>query len=309
MPKPRSACLIFNPVAGQSDADEDLAKIQSLLEAQFDLDIQLTTKEVGAGQLASEAVAKGASTVIASGGDGTLSAAAAALVGTKIPLGIISRGTANAVASALGIPVNIEEACQVILEGESRTIDTAQCNGKQMVLLAGIGFEAQTVASTNREAKERWGSLAYVFAGIQQLQQLEEFEASIETEDGVTEVTAVAVTVANVAPPTSVLAQGPAGIVGDDGLLDVTVVAPESRRSAIAASYHLLQSAFLGNAAEREDIAYLRAKRVKVTAHPAQKVALDGEVIGTTPIEIECVPSGLTVLVPARPDLLERFPE
>jgi YegS/Rv2252/BmrU family lipid kinase len=309
MPKPRSACLIFNPVSGQSDADEDLANIRSLLEEEFDLDIQLTTKEVGAGQLAREAVDRGASMLVVSGGDGTLSAAAAALVETEIPLGIISRGTANAFASALGIPVNLEAACRVILEGELRRIDTARCNGKQMVLLAGIGFEAQTVASTNREAKERWGSLAYVFSGIQQLQQLEGFEASIETEDGVMEVTAVAVTVANVAPPTSVLAHGPAGIVGDDGLLDVTVVAPENRRGAIAASYHLLQSALFGHAVEREDIAYLRAKRVRVTARPAQKVALDGEVMGTTPIEIECIPGGLTVLVPTQSDDLDAFPE
>jgi YegS/Rv2252/BmrU family lipid kinase len=279
-----------------------LANIRSLLETEFDLDIQLTTEEVGAGQLAREAVDRGASTLIVSGGDGTLSAAAAALVETGIPLGIISRGTANAFASALEIPVDIEEACRVILEGELRRIDTARCNGQQMVLLAGIGLEAQTVASTDREDKERWGSLAYLFAGIQQLQQLDEFEASIETEDGVTEMTAVAVTIANVAPPTSVLAQGPAGVVGDDGLLDVTMVAPENRRGAIAASYHLLQSALFDRAAEREDIAYLRAKRVKVTARPAQKVALDGEVAGTTPIEIECIPGGLTVFVPTTPN-------
>src|SRR4028119_2018663 len=84
----RSACLIFNPVAGQSDPDQDLSQIQALLDPEFDLDIRLTTPEVDASQLAYDAVARGVHLVIASGGDGTLSAAAEALVGTNIPFGI-----------------------------------------------------------------------------------------------------------------------------------------------------------------------------------------------------------------------------
>jgi diacylglycerol kinase family enzyme len=47
----RSACLIFNPVAGQGDSDADLEQIRSLLESEIDLDIQFTTPEVDAGQL------------------------------------------------------------------------------------------------------------------------------------------------------------------------------------------------------------------------------------------------------------------
>jgi hypothetical protein len=35
-----------------------------------------------------------------------------------------------------------------------------------------------------------------------------------------------------------------------------------------------------------------------VTADPPQKVVLDGEIIGTTPIDVECIPGGLTILVP-----------
>ncbi|MGB3694769.1 MAG: YegS/Rv2252/BmrU family lipid kinase [Spirulinaceae cyanobacterium] len=294
----RTACLIFNPVAGQGDADQDLEKIKTLLDPKIDLDIKLTTKEVDAGQLAREAVARGVEAVIASGGDGTLSAAAEALVETDIPLGIISRGTANAFASALGIPDVIEEACQMILDGKTRVVDAAVCNDKPMVLLAGIGFEAETVKDTSRASKNRWGMLAYVLAGIKQLADLEAFEATIETEDKIIEVTATAITVANAAPPSSVLAQGPAGIIVDDGLLDLTLVAPNSRAGAVAASYHLLQTAFSNEAAERDDIGYLRAKEIKVTTNPPQQVVLDGELIGKTPVSIKCIPQCLTIFVP-----------
>lgn len=303
------ACLIFNPVAGQGEPEEDLARIRELLEPEINLDIRFTTETQDADEIASEAIAQGATTIIASGGDGTLSAAASALVGTDIPLGVISRGTANAFAAALELPDTIEAACQTILGGATRVVDAAKCNDRPMVLLAGIGFEAETVERADRQAKNRFGLLAYVMAGLQELRQMESFEAEIETADKIITVTAVALTVANAAPPTSILAQGPAGVVFDDGLLDVTVVAPVSRAGAIAASYHLLQTALNENASEREDIGYLRAKRVIVRTDPAQKVVLDGELLGNTPIDVECVPGGLTIFVPkqAAPTQMEKL--
>ena len=306
-----TACLIFNPVAGQSDPEQDLAKIRSLLEPEFDLDIRFTSEEKDADEIASEAIAQGAKAIVASGGDGTLSAAANALVKTNIPLGIISRGTANAFAAALELPDTIEAACETILGGATRQVDAAMCNGLPMVLLAGIGFEAETVERADRKAKKRFGILAYVMAGLQQLRELESFTAEIETADKVISLTASAVTVANAAPPSSILAQGPAGVVFDDGLLDVTIVAPASRAGAIAASYHLLQTALNENsAADRDDIGYLRAQRVIIRTNPAQKVVVDGEIIGETPIDVECIPGGLTIFVPreaAPPAAIERL--
>ncbi|AFZ28729.1 hypothetical protein Glo7428_0114 [Gloeocapsa sp. PCC 7428] len=298
----RSACLIFNPVAGQSDSEQDLATIRSMLEPEFELDIRMTTPEKDADEIAKEAVEQGAQIIIASGGDGTLSAAAEAVVGTGIPLGVISRGTANAFATALGIPATIPAACQTILDGKTRVVDAAYCNGRPMVLLAGVGFEAETVERADREAKNRFGMLAYVLAGIQELRNLESFETRIETEDKVITLNAAAVTVANAAPPTSVLAQGPAELLIDDGLLDVTIVAPTNTMSAIAAAYNLLQSAYSGEVANRPDTGFLRARSIKISTNPPQKVVVDGELVGNTPIDVECVPGGLTIIVPTVPE-------
>ncbi|MEQ9238820.1 YegS/Rv2252/BmrU family lipid kinase [Coleofasciculus sp. E2-BRE-01] len=294
----RSACLIFNPVAGQSDPDKDLNKIVNILEPEIELDVQCTTPEKDAAQLTKTAVERGIQTIIASGGDGTLSAAAGALVKTGIPLGIIPRGTANAIASALGIHDTIKAACQTILDGKTKKIDVGRCNGKPMVLLAGIGFEAKTVEEADRELKNNFGMLAYVVSGLQKLGELEPFEAKIETDENTVTISATAVTVANAAPPTSILAQGPAGIVYDDGLLDLTVVTPKDQTNAIVASYELLQSAIFGESADHEDVKYIRTRYVKVTTKPAQKIVLDGEIIGETPIHVECIPGGLTVFVP-----------
>jgi len=293
-----SACLIHNPVAGQGDPAADLQRIRELLEPVIDLDIRLTTAEIGADQLAQEAVAEGVSMIIASGGDGTLSAAAAALAETKIPLGIISRGTANALANTLGIPNTLEAACQTILDGYTRVIDTAKCNDRHMVLLTGIGFEAETIERADRATKNRWGRLAYVLAGMQQLRQMRAFQARIETEDQMVTVNAVAVTVANAAPPTSILAQGPAKVVFDDGMLDVTIVALSKKTGMIAAVVHLLQTVLRGIKSKRPDIDYLRVHTIKVTTEPSQKVVVDGEPMGTTPVEIQCLPRSLNLIVP-----------
>jgi YegS/Rv2252/BmrU family lipid kinase len=295
----RKACLIFNPAAGQSDPDQDLEIIKTLLSPEFDLDIQFTSEEIDAGELAQEAVKNGVEMLLAAGGDGTLSAVAEATVGTNIPLGAIARGTANAFAAALGLPNTIEQACEMILNGQTRKVDAGRCNGKSMVLLSEIGFGAEAIENASRESKNRWGMLAYVISGIQQLQDLKTFAVEIEIEDKIIHLPEVnSVTVANVAPPTSILAQGPAGIIGDDGLLDVTIIAVEKWTEAIAASYHLLQSGLSGNAADGKGIGYVRTKRVKITAEPPQKVVLDGEIVGTTPIEVECIPDGLTIFIP-----------
>jgi YegS/Rv2252/BmrU family lipid kinase len=291
-------CLIFNPIAGQGNPEEDLALIKSLLQPAVTLEVVITTAETDVGQLAKAAIDQGVDSIIASGGDGTLSAVAAALMGSNIPLGVISRGTANAFANALKLPTTIPIACETILAGVTQVVDMARCNGLPMVLLAGIGFEAETVELANRESKNRFGMLAYVLAGLSQLQNFDQFEAEIETDEKIITVLAAAITVANAAPASSILAQGSAGVIFDDGLLDLTILSPASPLSAIATSYDLLSSTLRGTASQREDVGFLRSKRFKITTRPAQKVVLDGELIGTDPIEVECIPGGLTIFVP-----------
>ncbi len=297
----RVAHLIFNPVSGQGDADDELATIQGLLEPHFNLQIHLTTPEDTAEQLTRRALESQADLVIASGGDGTVSAVAGEVIGSNIPLGIIPRGTANAFCSALGIAtavMPIRTACRIISEGETRRVDAARCNGRAMVLLAGIGFEAETVEKASREFKDQWGALAYLMAGWQQLNEQELFTAEIIVDDQQVAVEAGAITVANAAPLTSVLAQGPEGVVFDDGLLDVTIMTAESKFQALSALINTLGAALTRVVTTLPNVNHLRAERIKIAANPPQKVVVDGEIIGMTPIEVECIPNGLTVLVP-----------
>lgn len=304
----RHAHLIFNPIAGQGDSQQELALIRDLLEPHLNLHVLLTTPDISAADLAKEAIAANSDLVIASGGDGTVSAVAGELINTGIPLGIIPRGTANAFCLALGIPSAIaplRRSCQTLLTGQPRSVDAARCNGLPMILLAGIGYEAETVEKASRELKDRWGPLAYFMAGWQQLSEQQPFDVDLEIDGVDYHFQSAALTVANAAPPTSMLAQGAGSVVFDDGLLDVTVaVAQNSPKSlqqkfqAVSGLMQLMGSALIGSTPDIENLFHFRTPRLKITTTPPQKVVIDGEVVEATSLEIECLPAALTVLVP-----------
>lgn len=294
------AHLIFNPVSGNGN-NRDLEIIEQILKPHLHLEVHQTSLEVGSQALARQAIAQDADLIIASGGDGTVSAVAGAVIGTDIPLGIIPRGTANAFGMALGITQQINQirrACEIILAGKTRTIDTGCCNDLPLILLAGIGYEAETVEKADREAKARWGTFAYLMAGWQQLNEPQLFEAEIEIAGEVKTFQAGAITIANAAPPTSVLAQGIGEVLVDDGLLDITIATVDNKIQAVTTMLSMLGAALIKTSAELDNIVHLRSPRVKIAASPPQKVVLDGEIIGNTPVEIKCLPQSLTVFVP-----------
>jgi diacylglycerol kinase (ATP) len=290
--------LIFNPVAGQGNPDADLALIRKLLEPEIQLQVVLTEEGQDPAEPAREIAAAGTDLVLVSGGDGTVSAIAGALLETDIPLGILPRGTANAFATALGLPLDLTAACEAILAGTTRVVDAARCNGQPLILLAGIGLEAEMVDRANRELKNRLGVLAYLLAGVQQFQEQTAFKAIIDIDGERTEVQTGTITVANAAPATSVLAQGFGQVLANDGLLDVTIATPQNRLQGLNALTSLFASALVNVPTNREDIIRLRTPRLKITTEPPQKVAIDGEIIGTTPVELECLAQALTVISP-----------
>jgi YegS/Rv2252/BmrU family lipid kinase len=324
----RRAWLIFNPVAGQGNPDQELALIRSTLEPQILLHVVMTQPDLDPADQACEIVAtiragespegdgggssdgsratlsampvatRGTHLIIASGGDGTVSAVAGAVIGTGVPLGIIPRGTANAFSVALGIPTDLKGACETILAGNTHVVDAARCNDLPMILLAGIGFEAGMVNRATRELKNALGPLAYILAGARQFANQQPFHARLEIDGERSEVEASAITVANVAPPTSVLAQGFGEVVPDDGLLEVTIATSPTRLQGLNALASLMASAVVRAPTEREDLLCLRARSISIDADPPQPLVIDGEMLEANPVRIACLPKSLTVFAP-----------
>ncbi|MCT0217646.1 NAD(+)/NADH kinase [Synechococcus sp. CS-1329] len=304
----RLAYLIFNPVAGQGDPNQDLTLIRSLLEPQLLLNVVMTRPDRDPADQARELVDLiqarpephgGSALILASGGDGTVSAVAGAVIHSGIPLGVIPRGTANAFASALAIPADLEGACATILAGHTRVVDAARCNDTPMILLAGIGFEAGMVDRATRELKTMLGPLAYVLAGAQQLASQEPFQARLTIDGQVTELQSGAITVANVAPATSVLAQGFGQVIPDDGLLEITIASPVNRLQGLNAFASLVASAVVRSPTNRPDLLCLRAQAITISTDPPQNLVIDGEMLlAGNPISITCLSGALTVFTP-----------
>ncbi|MCT0199534.1 YegS/Rv2252/BmrU family lipid kinase [Synechococcus sp. CS-1325] len=303
----RIAYLIFNPVAGQGNSQQELAMIRSILEPQILLNVVITKPDLDPADQARAIVATiqaqpesdpGTTMILASGGDGTVSAVAGAVIGTGIPIGIIPRGTANAFSQALGIPIDLRGACNTILAGHSRVIDAARCNSMPMILLAGLGFEAGMVNRATRELKNLLGLLAYVLAGAQQLANQAAFEATLDIDGRRIDLQAVAITVANVAPPTSVLAQGFGQVIPDDGQLEVTIGTPANRLQGLNALASLAASAIVQSPTDRDDLLCFRASTIRILTNPPQLLVIDGEIVEANPITFECLPASLTVFTP-----------
>lgn len=298
----RPAVLIFNPVAGAGNPEVELAQIREILEAEIDLEIIETTEDVSAAAIAHRALENGAATVIAAGGDGTVNEVATALIGSDAKLGIIPLGTANALAVSLfGDVLRLDPivmSCEAILDGYTRTIDTALCGSKPMLLLAGIGIETGMVERADRDLKSRFGVFAYLVGGWEQIREQEPFDITLTCDGKKQSLRVSSLVVANAAPPSSVFAQGRGQPDFTDGLLDVTAVIDlETPWDAFQTVLSLL-NAGLSQSQAGERVLHFRAKRVKVSADPVQKLVLDGEIDGETPLDFRAVPQSLRVIAP-----------
>lgn len=127
--------------------------------------IHTTEDDPGTGQ-AAQAVRDGAETVVACGGDGTVRAVLEALSGGSAQLGVVPLGTGNLLAANLDIPSEIDDAIAIATGGGSRRLDLGTVNGERFAVMAGVGFDAMMIRDANPTVKRRFGSIAYVLAGI-----------------------------------------------------------------------------------------------------------------------------------------------
>lgn len=172
-------------------------------------------------------------------------------------------------------------------------------NDVPMILLAGLGFEAGMVENAPRGIKDVLGPVAYVLGGVKQFFDQEAFKCTLNVDGKERELLNVgAITVANVAPPTSMMAQGFGEVLPDDGLLDITIGSTDSRLSGLIGMADLAAAAVVNRPTDNDNILCLRAKKVTVSCDPPQKVVIDGEMLEMNPVAFEVMPGALHVLAP-----------
>jgi diacylglycerol kinase family enzyme len=130
---------------------------ERIIEAFDGTGVDVDVRIVEPGELdrscAEAAEAEGVDALVAAGGDGTVSTAAAAVAGTGLPLGILPMGTLNHFARDAGIPLDLKEAAAAIAAGVTRPADAAEANGRLFVNNIAVGLYPRLVRE--REAQQR----------------------------------------------------------------------------------------------------------------------------------------------------------
>lgn len=116
--------------------------------------------------MARRAVNDGADLLLLWGGDGTVQRCIDAVAGSNVTIAVLPAGTANLLASNLGLPMDLPGALDVALDGGRRPLDVGVLNGERFAVMAGAGFDAALMQDTNRALKDRFGRLAYVWSGV-----------------------------------------------------------------------------------------------------------------------------------------------
>lgn len=288
--------IVLNPIAGHSSAPE----IRHLLEDRFvnqDYEIYETTGEENLAELIQEACRKGAKLVIAAGGDGTIASAVNGLKGTEIPLGIIPVGTGNGLARALGIPLEVPEAIELIAGDHAQIhIDAMQVGDRYFTLDVSAGISAKAMEETPPEEKRRFGVAAYVWTILTLVFGIQPRRFNLTVDGHSVQVRASEILVSNGAFLRDPFPLGPPELFGD-GQFDVYILTAQTLMDYIRTLWGLVFKNTRGT-----DLRHLVARQIVVIDHVLrpQPTQADGEVLGMTPVEVRLVPGALIVIAPLK---------
>ena len=254
--------------------------------------LETTPRDPGQG-LARAALAARVDLVLASGGDGTVTACAEAVAGSGVPLGVLPAGTGNLLARNLGLPLGPEAALAAALTGVNRRLDMGSANGHPFVAMAGVGFDAQLLDSTGEPVKKRLGWAAYALSALRHL-QARPVRASLRADGGpVLRRRASSVIVGNVGTLQGGIALLPEARP-DDGLLDLMVLTAHGWAGWLA----LIVDVLLRRGRTRH-VARVRFRQLRIDLDRPQLWELDGEVMGrASALLIAVQPGALLVRVP-----------
>ncbi len=160
--------FIVNPISGKGTGEKVKKRIEEIF-SEHDIQIKLTGKKDDAYEFALKSVEEGAELIVSCGGDGTLSEVASALVGKEVPLAIVPIGSGNGLARHLQIPLQPEEALQLVLKSERvvEKIDCGKINDSYFFSNAGIGFDAEAVkVYAHQKQRQLLGYIKCIFLSV-----------------------------------------------------------------------------------------------------------------------------------------------
>jgi diacylglycerol kinase (ATP) len=291
--------VVLNPVAGVSEPRTVRERIETALQTHDILyEIYETTgsQDEDIKQLVRDAVRRGFQLFISAGGDGTLSKVIDGLVGSDIPLIIIPTGTWNALARALDIPLQVDQAIDLLFQPHQvQTIDAMEVDQNYFVLSVSAGIGAMTMKDVERKDKRRLGKLADLRKAVAELLEFRSFQFEVNIDGMLTRFRASELMVAN----TSILGlkalQLDPSIRMDDGKLNVCRIYANT-----VTEYLKLGLSMLRADQERSwNVLCVEAlKEVEIRSRERLPVQGDGELIGQLPVKVKLRPKAIKIVTP-----------
>ena len=291
--------VLLNRAGGALAADPELADRarEALRAAGLEVDVQLLSG--GDCAVRCRAIAeRGDRIVIVGGGDGTISAAASAIAGTKTILGILPLGTLNHFACDLGLPTDLDEAAKVIARSKERRVDIGEMNGRVFINNSAIGLYPLMIVDRDLQRKRlgRSKRLAMILASLRTLIRFNHHRLTLTVnEERTGRVDTPLLFVGNNDYRLDIGAPGRRERL-DGGELCVFVLRKKTRRGLIAASIR----AFFGRSRPDDMVRLEHVDRLRVSVpRPQLAVSLDGEVVrAEPPLDYRIRKQGLRVIGP-----------
>ncbi len=290
--------VVINPKAGKENQGDE---VRTALAHYFTADlwtseIYETTGKEDVAAVCRAACERGATLVIAAGGDGTLVGVANGLVNSPVPLGILPLGTGNDLARALLIPLKLDEAMQLMVSDHVvKEVDALQVGKRYFFSNVSVGITPEMMSDTKPADKKIFGRLAYVLAMLKRssIFQLQRYTLTINGQPQ--SIRAAEVMISNttllVKPP---FLFGPPETL-DDGQLEIYLVTARTLGDYIRLVWDLFRRP--GKSAAK--LSHLAAThKVRIEADRSHLVQADGELIGNTPVEVQLVPKAIHLIMP-----------
>jgi YegS/Rv2252/BmrU family lipid kinase len=139
--------IIYNPTAGKKLATKNLVVVERLLkERGVAYEVHATTEAQDGERIARELTTNGETELVVFGGDGTLHEVLNGVVDpTACKLGLIPSGTGNDFATCIGLPMDVEKATKILLEGEAKDTDYIEMADRRCMNVGGIGMDVDVL--------------------------------------------------------------------------------------------------------------------------------------------------------------------
>lgn len=217
--------FILNLQSGKATISSKLAVVIDMFtKAGYEVTARPTQERMDACAAAKYACGQGFDLIVCSGGDGTLNEVIQGIMRSenKLPIGYIPAGSTNDFARGVGIPRNIIDAVQWIIDGKKYPCDIGSFNDKFFTYIAAFGAFTEVTYETSQQVKNVLGHVAYVLNGISRLKNIKSYHMKITYDDEIIEDNYIFGMVTNSSSVAGLLSLN--NFLLDDGLYEVTLI-------------------------------------------------------------------------------------